>query len=151
MTTGKMRATLASALCLALAACASGGGTPTAAGGKDELQARAVERWNLLIAGKTAEAWDYLSAGVRSSKSREQYASEMANRPVKWEKVRYESKECAKPDACVVRLVLDYSVELPLAAVGRVSSPAAIEERWIALDGNWYHVPAEFVPAKGLR
>ena len=151
MTTRTMYRALAMALCATLAACATGGGTRAGAGGKDELQARALERWNLLIEGKTAEAYDFLSAGVRSTKSREQYASEMANRPVKWEKVKYESKECAKPDACVVKLVLDYSVELPLASVGRVSSPAAVEERWIALDGNWYHVPAEFVPAEGLR
>ena len=152
MKTGFLGKPLLAALCLALAACASGGGARPAGTGKDDaLQARAVERWNLLIAGKTAEAWEYLSAGVRSTKPKEQYASEMANRPVKWESVAFESKECAKPDACTVRLVVEYSVELPIANVGRVRSPAVIDERWIAVDGNWYHVPAEFVPAKGLR
>lgn len=151
MTIGILRRPALVALCVALAACASGGGSRPVATGKDALETRAVERWNLLIAGKTAEAYEYLSAGVRSTKSREQYATEMGNRPVKWESIAYQSKECAEPDACMVKLVLNYSVELPLVGVGRVHSPAVIVERWIALDKNWYHVPAEFVPAKGLR
>ena len=36
------------------------------------------------------------------------------------------------------------SMDVPLPNVGRVTSPSVQEEKWIALDGVWYHVPADF-------
>jgi hypothetical protein len=32
-----------------------------------------------------------------------------------------------------------------------VTSPAVLEETWIAVDGVWYYVPADLVQGKGLR
>ena len=126
-----------------LGACAStGGGKSTASTARPEV--RAVERWNLLIAGKAAEAWEYLSPGARSTKSRDAYEAEMTQRPVRWEKVEsFETPVCASPDACTVKILVTYSMDVPLPTVGRISSPAVLEEKWIALDGVWYHVPAQ--------
>ena len=135
----------ASVLALLLAACQAAGGTKTAS--KDAPpEVRAIERWKLLIAGDTAAAYEYLSPGVRSTKPQATYAAEMAARPIKWETVElHEPKPvCETEDACLVKVLVTYSMDVPLPNVGRVTSPSVQEEKWIALDGVWYHVPADF-------
>ena len=135
----------AAVLALLLAACQTAGGTKTA-GKQAPPEVRALERWKLLIAGDTAAAYEYLSPGVRSTKPQSVYATEMAARPIRWEKVElHEPKPvCETADACIVKVLVTYSMDVPLPNVGRVTSPSVQEEKWIALDGVWYHVPADF-------
>ena len=136
----------ASVLALLLAACQAAGGTKSASGNRAPPEVRAIERWKLLIAGDTAAAYEYLSPGVRSTKPKDAYAAEMAARPIKWETVElHEPKPvCETEDACLVKVLVTYSMDVPLPNVGRVMSPSVQEEKWIALDGVWYHVPADF-------
>ena len=138
-----IRAVATAALAMLLGACAtSGGGKSSASTASPEV--RAIERWDLIVAGKAAEAWEYLSPGARSTKSREVYQAEMTQRPVRWEKVEaFEEPVCASADACTVKILVTYSMDVPLPSVGRINSPAVLEEKWIALDGVWYHVPAQ--------
>jgi hypothetical protein len=142
---------LASALWLA--GCAAGGGgtkpsgEPAAkAGGKTEkvVEQRAVARWALLTGGKLAEAYDFLSPGFRALKTREQYATDMQNRPVRWKAARFKTVECPPPgEFCDVTMDVDYEMESTLPGVGTLKSTAPVVERWIALDGVWYLVPKE--------
>ena len=156
-----MKILLRPALVLAtawLAGCAAGGATrPTdeaaaaapaasAAGASAEaiVEQRAVKRWELLIAGKTGEAYDYLSPGFRALKPREQYVSDLQNRPVRWKGVRFSSLECPPPgEFCDVTLDIDYETTSPLQGVGVIPSTGPVTERWIVLDGVWYLVPKE--------
>ena len=143
-------ALLLGASTLLLSACASPGGGKSprdepAASSTATLEQRALQRWKLLIAKQADKAWEFLSPGVRSTWPREKYAAEMTQRPVQWERVDpHGEAECEADDACSVKLLVTYSLDVPLPNVGRVTSPAVIEEKWIALDGVWYHVPAEF-------
>ena len=131
---------------LALVACQAGGGTKSVSTRDAGPEVRALERWKLLIAGDTAAAYEYLSPGVRSTKPKDAYAAEMGARPVRWESVAlHEPKPvCETEDACIVKVLVTYSMDVPLPNVGRVTSPSVQEEKWIALDGVWYHVPADF-------
>lgn len=138
---------------IALAGCAtsgdraaSGKATNDAARGTPEaiLAERAMARWNLLIAGKAAEAYDYLSPGYRATKTREQYAIDLQNRPVKWKAVQHQSVECPPPgEFCDVTVEIEYEVKSHLPGVGALSSKSPVTERWIVLDGVWYLVPKE--------
>ncbi len=131
-------------LALLLGACATGGGERKSAG-VEPPEERALARWKLLIASEAAKAYDYLSPGVRSSRTREAYAAEMTARPVRWESVaRHGTPVCETPDACIVKVLVTYSMDVPLPNVGRVSSPSVLEEKWILIDGVWYHVPSDF-------
>jgi hypothetical protein len=138
------------ALALLLSACTSTGGSKSAGEDADasptaKLEQRALERWKLLIGKQPDKAWEFLSPGVRSTWTREKYAAEMSQRPVQWEKVQNHGETvCEAEDACLVKLLVTYSMDVPLPNVGRVTSPAVLEEKWIALDGVWYHVPADF-------
>lgn len=141
---------LASAI--ALTGCATSGDRAAAgkaagaSGGTPEsiLAERATTRWNLLIAGKAAEAYDYLSPGYRGTKTREQYATDLRDRPVRWKSVRHQSVECPPPgEFCDVTVEIEYEVKSHLPGVGVLSSKSPVTERWIVLDGVWYLVPKE--------
>src|SRR5690606_24177248 len=64
-----------------------------------DVERRALERWAFLIERKAEKAYDYLSPGYRQTKSRDEYAKEMNNRPVQWSKVLPYRQVCDKPDA----------------------------------------------------
>jgi len=137
-------------LLLALSGCMSGGGVKPAAGGKDEdvsvIRARAVERWDLLIAHKAEKAWDFLTPGYRETKPRAAYAEEMNGRGIHWSKVTFGSQEC-DADTCKVRLLVDYNLNLGGLA-GEVKSASPVTETWIKVKGRWYFLPEQFQPTK---
>jgi hypothetical protein len=158
-TRGSIRA-LAFGLALAfLAGCQSGGTRPDGAAatpgptgadaavaptdGKtmDPLLARATERWQLLIAGKFAEAYEYLSPGYREVVDREEYVQTMAKRQVFWNAAEAHDQEC-RDGFCRVRVDVLYTVNMPVMGVGEVSSSTTVIENWLlGEDGRWYFVP----------
>jgi hypothetical protein len=133
---------------VALASCAS---QPRPSSIEDvAVSQRAVERWQHLIGGRADLAWDYLTPGVRSTKTRERYAEEMSDRPVKWKAVRFKSEDCTTETTCTVTLEVEYTVRMPVTGVGDVTVPADVNERWLRIDGQWFHLPADFEQG-GLR
>ena len=48
------------------------------------MEERVSKRWDLLIAHKAEEAYEYLSPGFRQTKPKDEYAREMNGRPVTW-------------------------------------------------------------------
>ena len=158
-----MRSIFLAACAVLLAACAGGGTRPApaddaapatasapAAGGPE---ARAKQRWELLVAGKFAEAYEYLSPGYRSIQARDEYASSLVGRPVKWLGADIKGKNCP-PGAgfCDVNVDVHYEVQSTLPGVGKLKSFGPVMERWIEIEGNWYFVPKEVTRNdRGLR
>ena len=132
---------------LLVAGCASQSAKTVSASGKGDGDAaakivnqRSIERWEFLIAHKADKAYDYLSPGFKATKKREDYAKEMSDRPVEWQKVLPYSQDCAKPDVCVVNIQVDANVKMP--GVGkRVSTVGFVTETWIRTRGKWYFLP----------
>ncbi len=106
----------------------------------DNVDRRAVERWNYLIEHKAERAWDYLTPGARSIQSREDYAATMNNRPIQWKAVKFVSKDC-EADRCKVKLEVSYSLPMPAMRAGGLSSMRTQSETWLLLDGAWYFLP----------
>ena len=118
-----------------------------------DVEARAQARWDLLVAGKAAEAYDYFSPGYRQVKDRATYAADIAVRPVRWTKAEVKGSECP-PDlqVCDVTVEVHYTVESSLPGVGTLASYSPIVERWIETEGSWYFVPKEVARNdRGLR
>lgn len=136
-------------LAAALAACGSAPtrtATPaTQAANSASVEQRAVTRWQLIIDGHAEKAYDYMTPGARSTKSRDEWAKEIVDRPVKWTKVAYLDKACESDDACEIRLQLEYVAPLQGAPDGKVSAPGFLTERWIRIDGIWYFLPESLV------
>lgn len=105
-----------------------------------EVENRALARWNLLIARDGAKAYDFLSPGFKATKSRNDYANEMNNRPVHWEKVLPYSQQCDKPNVCVISLQVDSDVKMQGVSKA-VSTVGFVTETWIKSKGKWYFLP----------
>lgn len=113
------------------------------------LEERATRRWQLLIDGKPDLAYEYFSPGYKQTRSREEYTELMHRRPVKWVSVHYQDQDC-DGEICKVRLMIGYTLDMPVQMVGRVESVDFVTENWLWMDGDWYHLPASDA-RQGLR
>ena len=125
------------ALAVLLGGCNFGSGDSAA-----DVDKRAVERWNYLIAHQAEKAYDYLSPGTRETQTREAYAAAMNNRPVKWTAAKFNHKEC-DADRCKVYIDVSYSVGLPgVGGVGKsAESTSTQSETWVHVKDGWYFLP----------
>ena len=120
---------------LSLAACG-------AAVKKDDgavVEARALERWNFLVAHQAEKAYDYLTPGFRQTITREKYAADKNDVALRWKGARVSGHSC-DADACTVTVMIDAQVRLP--GVGQAQSTTMpSEEHWVRIDRNWYYLP----------
>ena len=126
-------------LALLLSACAGTGRSVTAV----TPEQRAQERWDLLLAGDFVKAYEYLSPGMRSESTAEAYAAQMGVRPVKWTAAKVLGADCDSGDGeglCRVTVKVDFTVPASIPGVKRLSSSSSLVERWIRIDGEWFHV-----------
>ena len=129
---------VAAGLALAvIAGCAGFGG---ASGGPEKVvQARANQRWQLLIAGKFDNAYEMLAPGYRAVKSPDAYKND-ASPMVKWLSAEALSVTCDSSEACNAKIKLEAK---PVLARG--ATPGNIvthfDEKWILVDGQWWHFP----------
>ena len=136
MTTNRMRLAATAALLVALAGCNTNK-DPAA-----DVEKRAVERWNFLIAHQAEKAYDYLSPGTREMQTRETYAAAMNTRPIKWIAAKFNHKEC-DADRCKVYIDVSYSLTMPGAgAIGKpIESTSTQTETWVRVKDDWYFLP----------
>jgi len=127
---------LLSVAALLLAACATT--TPR----ESSIEARATARWDALLSGNIATAYEYLSPGYRSSVSSLQYERSILNRQVQWTGAKYTGSECAEK-TCEVQISLGYRVAGALPGVKVFEGTKDIEESWVMINGLWYNVPKE--------
>jgi hypothetical protein len=121
------------ALTLALAGCGTDKSNP------DNVDHRAVERWNYLIAHQAEKAYDYLTPGVRATRTRDDYAAAMNSRSLQWKSVKFNHKQC-DADHCTAYVEVTFSVKLPMT--GRATETTqTITENWILVNGEWYYLP----------
>jgi len=137
---------LAVALLLPLLVACAGSGSSTRAPLTDEeqLQTRSVERWQLLIGGKADQAWEYLSPGYRSTRSREEYVVKMSGRSVTWQGAEFDSLKChVEARFCEVAVKVRFQVVSRQIGVGQIGADTYVTERWVKVGGAWFHVPED--------
>jgi hypothetical protein len=138
----RIRIGLIAILTLLASACASSG-SKSAAQPEQTASERALARWQAIIDGKSDLAYEFLTPGVRSTKTREAYATEQARKPVRYLSVKPYDEVC-EGDACTVSVEVVYELAIPLPGAGKHRMPAVLEERWIRLEGGWFHLPDTF-------
>jgi hypothetical protein len=109
---------------------------------KDEgsgVEARALQRWNFLIAHEAEKAYDYLSPGFRQTITREKYAEQKNDVAVRWKAARVSSHSC-EADSCTVTVLID--TQVPMPGIGKAQQATLpTEEHWIKVDRAWYYLP----------
>ena len=119
-----------------LSACATT--VPT----EELIEERAMARWDALLSGDIAAAYEYLSPGYRSSVSSLKYQRSILLRQVQWTGAKYIDSECAEK-TCKVRISVGYRVVGAVPGVKVFEGAKGIEESWVMADGLWYYVPKE--------
>ncbi|MFT3790119.1 MAG: hypothetical protein QM741_03385 [Rudaea sp.] len=114
------------------------------------VRQRAVERWELLAGKHSVKAYDYLSPGYRSTHTLEQYVAFVTTSRVQWKSAKVDAVQCEE-DVCTAKLTVVSM--LPGTVLQRPSDmeyPAAVVEKWILSEGQWYFLPKSKVDAKGI-
>jgi hypothetical protein len=121
---------VAGGLGLVVSACASVG-----AGGSPEkvVEARAKQRWDLMMKGDMAGAYEYLSPASKASLPKASYLKRTGGGRY-WRTVTMEKVECAQ-DTCKVLMVLVYDLSPDVKNLRR-----EIVETWILDEGAWWLV-----------
>jgi len=119
---------------LLLSACA------TTARTDNIIEERATARWDTLLSGDLAGAYEFLSPGFRSSVPSLQYQRQILLNKVKWTGAQYIESDCTET-TCKVKISLDYTVYGALPGVKSFDGTQEIEESWVKVNGKWYFVP----------
>jgi hypothetical protein len=106
----------------------------------DTVGQRAQERWDKVLSGDLAGAYEYLSPGYRSSVSSLAYQRSMLTRAVQWTTAEYRKSEC-DDSTCDVTVQVGFSVRGALPGVKSYDGEKDVHESWVRIDGIWYYVP----------
>ena len=121
---------------LLLAACAD---LPGKAGGPSALEKRAEARWELLVQGKVAEAYAYLSPATRKVTSLEKYSGGI--KPGIWRSGTVSKVSCTAEEVCSVEVDVKYAFKPRSAPI--LESVTVLKETWRKVAGEWWLVPNE--------
>lgn len=107
---------------------------------KAVLERRVTDRWKLLIAGDASRAYTYLTPGYRTTVTEQQYGDWLRSRQIKWISGKYVDRDCASAEMCEVSVLVAVQTKLP-GVPGVQETAAAVPEKWLLIDGVWYHLP----------
>lgn len=107
---------------------------------EERVAQRAQERWDHLIAGEFDAAYGYLSPAQRTTGSLEAYRRHLMLSRVEWKEASVLDVECGA-EACTARIQLDMVVVQPLPRVPAFDASQTIDEQWVLVESEWWHVP----------
>ena len=108
---------------------------------QSSIEERVNARWDALLAGDLAGAYEYLSPGYRSSVSSLQYQRMVLLRQIEYTSAKYVNSECEQA-TCTVAVLVGFTVYGAVPGVKSFDGSRNIEESWVMVDGNWYIVPS---------
>ena len=123
-----------------LSACATG--TVKSVSPENSIEQRATERWEVLLSGDLAGAYEYLSPAYRTSVSSLQYQRSVLLKKVAWTSAEYLGSSCDET-ACTVRNNVGFTAHGVVPGVKSYKGTQQIEESWVLVDGQWYLVPGK--------
>lgn len=118
------------ALGLGLGACATVGPGKSP---EEAVRAKAQQRWDLMLKGDMAGAYEFLSPASKASLPKEMFLKRRGGGRF-WRTVTMEKVECAK-ETCKVTIVLTYDLAADVKNLSR-----EIVETWILDEGAWWLV-----------
>lgn len=102
----------------------------------EQVGARAQQRLDLLMAGKTDKAYAFMSPGYRAANPVARFRADFAAGASRFISAKVRSASCEE-DTCSVATVITYN---HVSSVGSAPIPVerATQERWIKVDGQWW-------------
>ena len=112
----------------------------------DDIDAKAVARWQALINSDYEKAYQYIAPSYRELEDLLTYQMRIqkAKQNIQWNDVQFLGKECNE-DACTVRLNINHTYQFSRRAFGEATANREIEENWIKNEGAWYYLPKKSI------
>jgi hypothetical protein len=107
---------------------------------ENNIEERVTARWDTLLSGDLAGAYEFLSPGFRSSVPSLRYQRQLLLNKVKWTSAQYIESDCTET-TCKVKISLGYTVYGAIPGVNSFDGTQETEESWVNINGNWYFVP----------
>ncbi len=107
------------------------------------LDQRVTAKWELLVAGEYAQAFEYYSPGFRSVNSVQGFVRAMSSRTIPWLGARLRDSGPCEPETCAVRVELDYKIQPRVPGAVPFESTKIIHENWILENNQWFYVPKQ--------
>lgn len=101
---------------------------------KDEVAALASARWQALIKGDLAKAYEYMGPGSRAAMSLDLYKAKI--HPGRWKNAKVDSVSCEQ-STCKVVMLIKYADRM----VGVFET--SLKETWLLENGKWWYVPLD--------
>ena len=136
--TGRIRLMVVACGLMLLSACA----TSTSMNPESQIEERVTGRWDALLTGDLAGAYEFLSPGYRSSVSSLQYQRSVLLQQLKYTSAKYLKSECEET-TCNVTVLVGFTVYGAVPGVKSFDGARNIDESWVLVDGNWYMVPGK--------
>lgn len=110
----------------------------------DDIDKKAIERWNALIEGDYKKAYSYIAPSYKQLEDFSAFSNRMnaAQLQITWNKAEFNDKQC-EPEVCEVSIDLNYTYRFPKRSMGETNATTVVKENWIKSDGKWYYLPAE--------
>lgn len=115
---------------LGLTAC----GTPE----PQSVEERAQARWDHLLAREFEQAYQYYAPGFRETTPLVEFQADLFRRPIRWLAAEVLGSSCVE-DVCRVSVEITYRVPGATGPLRQLTPTRTVEERWIRLDGVWWH------------
>lgn len=127
-------------LVLLLAACAGSSVKPATP--EEQVRARSLERWALMVARDFDAAYAYLTPGTRLLHSAEEFNQKYRDSRVGWKSADVQEVQCETVDRCEVKVAVAFDLIGGMRGVPSIGGEHAISEVWLLEDGIWYYLPA---------
>ena len=134
--TGRIRLMVVACGLVLLSACA----TSTSMNPESQIEERVTARWDALLTGDLAGAYEFLSPGYRSSVSSLQYQRSVLLQQVSYTSAKHIKSEC-EDTTCNVTVLVGFTVYGAVPGVKSFDGARNIDESWVLVDGNWYMLP----------
>lgn len=103
------------------------------------LRERVQARWDALIQRDFPTAYQFETPAYRDLYTEEDYLRGFGSTVI-WEKAAVEQLAVDEEDAASVQVQLQYTIP-EYAVRGLPGVTSRVTERWIQVDGEWWHVP----------
>ncbi|MCX7544077.1 hypothetical protein [Marinicella gelatinilytica] len=108
----------------------------------DDIDQKAVDRWQALIDGDFEKAYEYLAPSYAQLETLNSYSLRMSSLRInlEWKSIKFNKKECSD-DACEVLLELTYEYSFPKSSMGKIESIKMVKENWLKSEDKWFFMP----------
>lgn len=137
------RILLLAALAALMSACGTTGSsrTQTPETPEEAIARRALERWNLIVAGDYVAAYQYLTPGAKAVMSQDAYTGRLSLAQISWTGATVEWVKCEDADTCQAQVAVDTLITVPGVGGGKTPGQTTLVESWLRSGDGWYFLP----------